>query len=234
MLAETTQDSQNAGNELDINSTYFYEIVARLARLGRASFLLSLINGFLAYYVLRSVIDAPVLNIWLISLVLVTAARALMISVFWRIGAADFKLKIWIAFYLILVYASAFCWGVFPLFDAFQQESWAEVFIVFLIAGMSAGGLVSLYPLMSAAIPYFVIILMPLVLTLGTGTREADFAMAIFGCLYLIFLLRSAYLLNYSAKKSIRLEIENEKLFDFLSTASRGEPVNGMADIRKD
>lgn len=45
--------------------------------------------------------------------------------------------------------------------------------------------------------------------------------MAIFAGLYLIFLIRTSYLLNYSVKRTIRLEIENENLFDFLSTANR-------------
>lgn len=218
--------------ELDINSKIIYEIGERLARLGRSSFLLSLINGFLAYYVLMTVVEPMVLNLWLGALVLVTVSRAMMVSLFWRIEQSGFQFKLWLNLYLLLVYVSAVCWGVLPFFEAFQGEEWTEVFIVFLISGMSAGGLVSLYPMLRAAVPYFVIILMPLILTLGSGSRQADFAMSIFGCLYLIFLIRSAYLLNYSARKSIRLEIENEKLFDFLSTASRGEPLKGMAEKR--
>ena len=207
--------------DIDLKASIRYETLSTLARFGRASFMFSIINALLAYYVLRDIAEPIILNIWLASLVATICIRMFLVALFWRLDKQGQRYSFWITLYLICIYLAGICWGIFPLLNFFQSTDWSETFIVFLIAGMSAGGMTSLYPLLVAAIPYQIFILMPLIITLGSSEQPSQIAMGIFAGLYLIFLIRTSYLLNHSVKRTIRLEIENETLFDFLSTANR-------------
>jgi len=210
---------ENPVAELDLKAGIRYETLSALAANGTPSFMMSVINAVIVYITLGGVTDRLLLNSWFAVIISITILRSLMIVVFHRLDKDGNRFVAWSAWYAVLVYGSALCWGVLPLWDIFFLANWTESFIVFLVAGMSAGGLITLYPSLISAIPYQLLILGPLVFVLASSGEPAHVAMSILVSLFLILLVRSTYTLNRAASNSIRLEMENNELFKFLLRA---------------
>ncbi|MGJ8689743.1 MAG: hypothetical protein ACSHXZ_09510 [Gammaproteobacteria bacterium] len=210
---------ENPIAELDLKAIIRYETLRTMSANGVSSFLVSVINALIVYVTLYGVTAHTTLNIWLAAIILISILRSLMIVIFHRLDKDGNRFEWWSAVYALLVYGSAICWGVMPLWDVFYMANWTEAFIVFLVAGMSAGGLVSLYPSLVIAIPYQLLILGPLIFVLASSGEPAHVAMTALVCMFLILLIRSTYTLNRAATASIRLEMENNELFKFLLRA---------------
>tara|TARA_R110002049_G_scaffold196719_1_gene365869 strand:+ start:408 stop:1061 length:654 start_codon:yes stop_codon:yes gene_type:complete len=216
-----TDTNENPVSELDLRARIQYETLRALASNGKSSFFISIVNAVIVFFTLRDVTEQIVLNLWLAAVVILTLLRTTMVIVFNRLDSSSQHFDLWTAIYIVFACGSALCWGILPLLDVFYLAGWTETFIVFLIAGMSAGGLVSLYPSLLAAVPYQLCMLVPLIYALGSSGAPAHTAMAILASLYLVLLVRSTYDLNQSASASIRLEMENNELFKFLLKARK-------------
>lgn len=206
-------------SERDLKSKIRYETLTALCENGMTSFAITMLNGGLTWYTLRNVADPVVLLTWVAAIITLSALRMLLVAWFWRLQEDSSSLRPWTALYLVSIYASGIGWGILASLAVFNVASWTETFIIFLIAGMSAGGLITLYPLLLAAVPYLLLILTPLIFHLSTSGAPAHSTMAIIASLYLVLLIRATFTLNASATKSIRLEMENEELFKFLLKA---------------
>ena len=206
-------------SELDLKARIRYETLRTMSENGVTSFLVSVINAIIVYVALYDVAEKLVLNLWLAAIVIISILRSIMIVIFHRLDRDGSRFEWWLIVYSLLVYGSGICWGILPLWDIFFMANWTEAFIVFLIAGMSAGGLVSLYPSLAAAIPYQLCILSPLIYVLASSGEPAHLAMTLLVCMFLMLLVRSTYTLNRAASASIRLEMENNELFKFLLRA---------------
>lgn len=204
--------------QIELKEKLRYETLKTLALQGKFSFVISLLNASVVFSVLSSVVENAILVTWLSLILGVTALRVITIAWFFRLDEDSPRLKLWRNLYLVLVWGSGLCWGILPLLDVFSTIAWVEAFIIFVIAGMSAGALVSLYAMLSAIIPYLVVILLPLFYVLAVGTLPSHYAMALLTAFFLLLMVRSAYTLNKAANKTMRLELENEELFDFLIT----------------
>jgi len=207
--------------ELDLKAKVRYETLNTLSASGAASFIISIINALIVYITLREMAEPIVLNVWIVFILLITSLRTVMVLVFRRLDSSSPQLDLWSAVYFVFVYSSGLGWGVLPLLNVFYSAGWTETFIVFVISGMSAGGLVSLYPSLHAAIPYQLFILLPLIYTLAGSGAPAHTAMALLASMYLLLIIRSTYALNRAASNTIRLEMENNELFNFLLKAKR-------------
>jgi hypothetical protein len=194
------------------------EELETLVRQGVATFGISMINVGVVCYILRDIAIPQILWIWTSAVIAFNCLRLIMVILFWRMDeTADFR--VWTFLYLILVYCTGLSWGMLPFFPAFYKETWVLGFIVFVIAGMSAGGIVSLYARLSAAIPYYVATIAPLIYVLTQGKLPHHFAMAFLAALFLALLIRTTYSLNGVVRRAIRLEVENRELMDFLVDA---------------
>ena len=139
-----------------------------------------------------------------------------MIAGFFRLKEIEVLTGSWQEAFIFLSLATAACWGALPLIIDFNEPQWASSFVIFVISGMSAGALVSLYAMLRVVIPYLMIILFPLIYVIASTPGAATLAMTLLTGMYLILTVRSAYTMHANFRKSLRLELENEELFDFL------------------
>jgi hypothetical protein len=217
MLTQPTPDKT-----VDLRTQVQLGQLETLVKQGPATFAVSIINALIVYFILRDVAVPIILWTWTSSVIALNCLRLIMVIIFWRMPeGADHR--VWTTLYLILIYCTGLGWGALPLFPAFYHETWVHGFIVFVIAGMSAGGIISLYVKLSAAIPYFLATILPMILILANGREPHHFAMAILSSLFLILLIRTTYSLNEVVRKTIRLEIENRDLLDFLVDAREAQ-----------
>jgi hypothetical protein len=213
--------TDNAVSELDLNAKIRLETLSTLASSGPATFLISIINAVIVFVTIRDIAEAMHLNLWLAAIILVSVLRSVMVVIFRRLDEDSSYLGLWSATYLGFVYASGILWGALPLSNVFFTAGWTETFIVFVVSGMSAGGLVSLYSSLKAATPYQLIMLLPLIYVLASSGAPAHTAMAILAGMYLVLLIRSTYSLNQAVSTTIRLKMENQELFQFLLKAKQ-------------
>ena len=87
----------------------------------------------------------------------------------------------------------------------------------------------SLYPLLYAAIPYILIVMLPLMIVLAQGPQLSLIVMAIMAGLFSISLVRSSFVLNKASNLAIRKDLENKELFKFLKK-TRGAELNDIED----
>ena len=217
-------DREQLVKELDLTQRINYEVIETLASLGPATFVISTINALLAFFILRITSSRLAITVWLFFMLAIIFTRLLLVMNFWHTDKEEFRIRPWIVAYLGLVYLTGAGWGLLPFTSAFAEESWAWGFIVFVIAGMAAGGLMTLYVMLSAVIPYLVFIMLPLIFVLASGDKPADFAMSVLGGLFLVTMVRSSYYLNNMVNRVIRLDAENQHLFEFLLKARRVKP----------
>ena len=218
--------------QIELKDKLQYETLKTLAVQGKSSFVVSMVNGGIVYLVLNPVVGGQIMLLWLSTLITLTLIRVLMITGFFRLDETEVELGSWKLAYMLLAYVSAGCWGALPLLFEFTETQWASTFVIFVISGMSAGALVSLYAMLSIVIPYLVIILLPLLYVIASTPNPAALGMSLLTGFYLMLLVRSAYMLNASVQKSLRLELENEELFDFLVNA-RHNPDQQMSELDK-
>ena len=208
--------ASNKHNELNLDQLFYYAVIDRLAHLGKSSMLMSAIIALLVCAALWEQVEKPVLSIWLGLVLACLLIRAALIIQFWRMNISDSCLRSWIRKYVFFICLSAACWGFLPFLQAFQTTDWARSLLIFVAAGMSSGGLASLYPLIYASIPYILIIMIPLMIVLAGGPDPSLIIMGIMSALYTIMLVRSTFVLNRSSNHAIRQDIENKELFKFL------------------
>lgn len=214
--------ANNKNQQTELKTKLEYETLSVLATQGQSSFFVSVANAIIVYFVLEPVSTGSLMLYWLLAIVIVSLARFIQISLFFRMEENSKRLSLWLGSYLLLIYLSALLWGGLSLTAIFQEDTQSFAFIIFIIAGMSAGALVSLYAMLRAILPYLVLILMPLIYALTVGSTGDQLGMGMLAGLYLVMLVRSAYSLNESAQKTLRLEIQNSELFDFLLKTNQG------------
>lgn len=219
-------------SQIEIADKLRYETLKALAIQGKYSFLVSIVNAIIVYFVLDPLVGAQTMLLWLATLITLTLVRVVMINGFFRLDEEEVEVGNWKIAYMLLAYCTAGCWGSLPLLIEFSDTQWASTFVIFVISGMSAGALVSLYALLSVVIPYLVIIILPLLFVIASTPNPAELGMSLLLGLYLLLLIRSAYSLNAVAQKTLRLELENEELFDFLVNA-RHDPDKQNSEIDK-
>lgn len=218
--------------QIEIKDQLRYETLKALAIQGKYSFVVTLVNAAVVFIVLEPLAGTDTMALWLAVLGTLTLVRMLMIAGFFRLQESDILTGSWQEAYVFLAYATAACWGSLPLLIEFGDPQSASSFVIFVISGMSAGALISLYAMLRVVIPYLMIILFPLLYVISSTGSEASIEMAILASFYLLLLVRSAYLMNANIQKTLRLELENKELFDFLVNA-RHDPDQEKPDIDK-
>lgn len=189
-----------------------------LAGQAPATFAVSVINALIVYYLLRDMIDGWSLLSWASAVIAFNCLRMLMVLAYARMTDEDSH-RTWLVLYLVLIYLTGLSWGILPLVSPFTEDALVQGFLIFVIVGMAAGGLLSLYVKLSAAIPYYIAVLTPLIWSLASDGMPGHIAMALLASFFLLMLVRTTYVFNRAVNKTIRLELENRDLFNFLVEA---------------
>ena len=92
-------------------------------------------------------------------------------------------------------------------------------FICFVIAGLSAGALMSLSALLRAAVPYLLFVLTPLLVFFILQKEPRYIAMAAMIALYLFLLIRTAKEIHRMLTDALAVDAQNDELYLFLKKA---------------
>ncbi len=217
--AEISYDKTMKPVSTDTQAQARTQLIELLFRNTPLSYSLTLINSVLVFLVLEEYVPRLELILWLVAVIVVTLFRLFIVRGFWNKKPGQQHAEFYLKMLLVGTHLSALIWGVLILVPGEYTLDWIESFIAFVLAGMSAGVLLSLSPLISAAIPYLLLILMPLTIYFYQQSDFPHFAMGLMATLYLVLLVRLVFRNHQLLADTIRQDIENRNLFTFLDRA---------------
>ncbi len=171
----------------------------------------TVVNAALLTWVLLPLTPAPLLLGWLAALLGTTAYRYQLLWRFRRIADGEFNPSGWSRAFFIGALLAGLSWGLAG-YVLFPRESGVhQIFLVFVIAGMTAGAAVSLAPMWSAATAF----MLPAVGLMVARVLSLDWDVApVMALMGLLFLFTAALISRRSyhfTLESIRMRFSRER-----------------------
>lgn len=155
------------------------------------------------------VVDQTVIVIWLSLTALIALFRIVLIQVYLNATLGDRQNNpVWLTRFRMGVLLGGLIWGSagFVLFPADHPQH--QMFLIFMLTGMTAGGVISYAADMFSGIVFSAAILMPLVMRLLIANDSLSVAMAMAALLYFSFMLMSLRHIHSNLAENIQLRIE--------------------------
>jgi len=190
------------------------------------SLLVNLVNGLILTVVLWEAVSTPVLLIWLLLLVIVTAIRFIALRVFGRAArSAEFDHETWRHYFVIGACAAGVVWGIAGAL-LFHPDSFPhQVFLAFVLGGMVAGAI----PLLSSVTHAYWCFTIPVVLPISIQMLAVgDHVHLIMGVMIAIFgvaMLASSTQVQRIFNESVNLRLE------LLSSIEAGQALEKLARL---
>jgi PAS domain S-box-containing protein len=168
----------------------------------------TLLAAILAY-MQHGVIESTVVLGWLSIVVLIAIFRAALVKAFQCSTVDnDTAIHVWLVRYRLGVLAISAVWGTagFLLFPPNDPQH--QMFLIYMLAGLSAGGVVSFSADLVSAILFSILSLLPLTIRLFITGDSLSMAMGMAGMLYLGFMIVTLRLFNRSLTENIVLRLE--------------------------
>ena len=168
----------------------------------------TLLAAILAY-MQREVIASSVVLAWLSLIVLVALSRAALVHAYQCSPVDDdTSIHVWLVRFRLGVLAVGVVWGSagFLMFPTNAPQH--QMFLIFMLAGLSAGGVVAFSADLVSAIVFSITTLIPIVIRLFITDDSLFVAMGMAGMLYLGFMIISLRRINRSITENIVLRLE--------------------------
>lgn len=160
-------------------------------------------------YLQREVIASSVVLTWLFLAGGVAFLRAVLVKAYQGSPLdGDTATHVWLLRFRVGVLAVGVVWGSagFLMFPPNNQPH--QMFLIFMLAGLSAGGVVAFSADLICAITFSITTLLPIVTRLFIAGDSVSLAMSMAGMLYLSFMVLSLVHINRSITENIVLRLE--------------------------
>lgn len=187
-----------------------------------ASLISSTLLAVILAYMQRDMIAASVVLTWLILIMLVAVSRTLLVKAYRTaapgVGAST---RFWLKRFRIGVLAVGLVWGAagFLMFPANSAQH--QLFLVFMLAGLSAGGVVAFSADLPSAVLFSVTSLLPIIIRLFVSGNGLFVAMSMAGFLYLCFMMVSLRRINRSITENIVLHLDAAEREETMRTSEQ-------------
>jgi len=185
------------------------------------------IVGAFVLLVLWSHVPRSWLLPWAAALAVATTARAALRRAYFRAAPTAIDTAPWARRFLAGVLVSGVVWGIAGMFPILPGSSLEELFLLFVLAGLAAGGMSTLSSYRGA----YAAFLMPAILPFGVKLllREGDMYLAMSSMLILFVVLMSLISMRHyrSVAESLRFRFANRDLVEDLAAAhERQQAIN--------
>lgn len=221
MAPETTtfEATQQAQGVISKTRQVRAEQIKLLYRHAPTGFVATLFNVGVTAFIFRGVVSWTVLSAWMSLVVVVTAARYLLVLSYRRAAPTVEQMTPWRTRFIIGAGAAGVVWGSAGIL-LFPNESIVhQVFLSFLLGGMAAGALATLSADRAAFFAFFLPNVVPLLLRLFSQGESLSTAMGFLATAFCVVVLVVAQHLHSSIVESLRLRLENLDLLQHLSVA---------------
>ena len=160
-------------------------------------------------YMEREVIASSVVLAWFFVIVLVALSRAALAYTYQRASAdVDTATTAWLMRFRAGVLAAGAVWGSAGILMFPDNDPQHQMFLIFMLAGLSAGGVIAYSNDLVSAVIFSITTLLPLAIRLFITGDRMSVAMGIADILYLGFIIISLRHINRSLTENIVLHLE--------------------------
>ncbi|WP_332670869.1 diguanylate cyclase domain-containing protein [Aromatoleum sp.] len=214
---------KRARGKMNRSDPVFVEQVELLYRNAPLAYTTTLINGAILAYIQSEHIPLVVLLAWYVSLVIVTGVRAYVARRHALASPDPARAGIWNLAYFAGAGAAGCVWGAAGLV-LFPPDSIAhQVFVAFVLAGMSAGAVSVLASRIETCIAFMLPALLPLAIRYLTLHTPLQTAMGVMTVIFLVALSVSAWNFHCAIRTSLRLRFDKQDLEAEIARRVRAE-----------
>ncbi len=188
----------------------------------------SIINAAILCLLLAAVQPAAVLGAWFGLILLVNLPRYWLLKGYRRVADLDHQARDWARRIITSNLASGMAWGLgaYVLFPGASLPH--QVFLAFIIAGMTAGAVPLYSALRGAYAAYMLPVLLPFVVRLAQGDSQQHVYMALLVLFFTLVLLISSRRTHATIVESLRLRCVNNNLLTTLTSAQQELEFNNQ------
>ena len=196
-------------SNLNQNSVMQISRLKQLLSASRVALLSSTILAGILAYMQREVIASSIVIAWFSLVVLIALARAALVINYQNSPVDDSatthtRLKR----FRLGVLITGVAWGSAGILMFPANDPQHQMFLIFMLAGLSAGGVISFSADLISATIYSVSVIIPLIVRLFVAGDSLSLAMGMAGILYLSFIIMSMRYINRSLSENIILRLE--------------------------
>ncbi len=159
-------------------------------------------------YMQSAVVATTEVLAWLSLIVLVTLARAALVIAYQRGAHDEAGMDTWLTIFRIGVFASGLAWGLSCLLLFPAGHPLHQMLLIFVLTGLTAGGIISFSADLFSAISYSALLLVSLATRLFVAGDHLSVAMTVAVLLYLGFMVMSLRYINSNMSENIVLRFE--------------------------
>jgi diguanylate cyclase (GGDEF)-like protein/PAS domain S-box-containing protein len=187
----------------------------------------TLVVGGLVGYVLWDQVSRPWLVMWLVALGVTTAVRVWLLRSYVRTHPPASEAPRWAHRFIIGTTSAGVIWGLVGLFSFHTSSVVHEVFIAFVLAGLSAGGMTTLSSFRGAYLAFLAPAIAPYAIRLTLQKGEMYLAMGSMLFMFIAAMLIISVRHYRSVAASLRLRYDNiDLLADLATAAERQQAAN--------
>jgi len=191
-----------------------------------------LFNAAVLSGVLWGLIDPVALAAWLCAVGTVSVFRFLAYRRFQASPAEEQGREHWHILSNLGVLLSGAAWGSTSLFLFPEQSMVHQVFLAFLLAGMSAGAVSTLSAVYGLAVAYLTMCLLPLLVRLLIAQQPLGEVMAIMTALFAVMMLISSRRLSQTILESLQIRQENRHAEETIRHQALYDELTGLPNRR--
>jgi PAS domain S-box-containing protein len=158
---------------------------------------------------------------WLVALGVTTAARVWLLRSYYAASPPASEAAPWARRFIIGTATAGAIWGLAGLFSFHTSSVVHEVFIAFVLAGLSAGGMSTLSSFRGAYLAFLAPAIAPYAIRLTLQEGEAHLAMGLMLFMFIAAMLIISVRHYRSVAASLRLRYDNFDLLADLATAAQ-------------
>ncbi len=174
------------------------------------------VSAFILLAVQWSVIDHGVLLAWFAVATLSVLSRMLLFAAYRRAHLTQANARRWVVWFTIGTVVAGIIWGSAGIF-LFSGEQSHQVFVIFILAGMTAGAVVSFSSLWKIGLIFILFTLTPLSVRLLTEGLDMHLAMGVMSSLFMVLMVIISRRMYQTTLASLQLRFENSDLIAVLA-----------------
>ena len=186
-----------------------------------------LVNAPILVVILWDKVPHAVLVGWLMYMVILSLGRAWLRHEYWRRPPSPIEDSHWGTWYLAGIALSGLGWGSVGVFLFPAGSLPHQLFIAFVLAGMTAGSVAACSAMLVGVFLFAVPVLIPLAIQFLAQGDDLHLAMGGMTALYAILMVFIARTMHQTIITSLHLRFENQDLVAYLAAAKgRAEQLN--------
>jgi signal transduction histidine kinase/ActR/RegA family two-component response regulator len=195
--------------------------------------LVTIVVAPLLAYVQSDVIPHVVVSAWLLYMLLISAARFVLVRLYWRASPSATESSRWAVAFAVGAGLAAVGWGAAGIVLYPAAQSMKQIFPVFVLGGMMLGGA----SLLAARPEAYVVFLLPTgllpAIRLASDGDQEHLMMGLLGAVFTLAILTTTWRFSLAIESSLQFRFENQDLVESLQTAkNQAEALNRHLELR--